>query len=230
VLGLVAVLSLAAPAAWGQAQSVEDRLREALRRSTVDLRAAQDSQAALQAALDSATHQRDQLQQQLAAAQAQLAQQVAAPAPQAAPAAQAGPTPEEEQQQRAALDDARRQATGLQQELAHWQQAYQQAAVLARTKDQEGRTAATALAAARQSLAACEGKNTKLIGVAQDILHLYQTPQFRSLILQSWEPLLGLKRVELENAMQDQEDRVRAQVYYPGEATKAALPGEAARH
>ncbi len=42
--------------------------------------------------------------------------------------------------------------------------------------------------------------------------------------MESYEPLLGFKKVELENIVQDNEDRIRAQTYYPGR-TAAPCPG-----
>ena len=86
-LRAIAVLGLFAAAgtsAHAQDQGEEARLRDALRRTTVDLRSAQDSQAALQTALDQAQRQRDQLQQQVTVLTAKLAQ---------APAAAASPAP-----------------------------------------------------------------------------------------------------------------------------------------
>src|ERR1700748_3151554 len=80
---------VAACPAWAQSDSVDDRLREALRKMTVDLRSTQDNQAALQAQLDQAQKQRDMLQQQVATLNTKLAQQPASPAQPAAPVAPA---------------------------------------------------------------------------------------------------------------------------------------------
>ena len=51
--------------------------------------------------------------------------------------------------------------------------------------------------------------------MAQDILHLYQTRGFRALVLGSYEPVLGLRKVELENTVQDYEDKIHDQ-HVPG--------------
>lgn len=70
-------------------------------------------------------------------------------------------------------------------------------------------------------------KNTRLIAVANDILHLYRTQSFRSLLLGSYEPLLGFKQVQLENTVQDYEDKISAQRFYGNErppAVPAAAP------
>ncbi len=214
---IAAVVSISSNA-WAQDQSVEGRLREVLRRTTVDLRALQDNQATMQAALDQAQKQRDLLQAQVDQLNARLAQ---APPVQAAPSQ---PTPRQaadEQQLRAAIDELKKQNAALQDGLAHWQTAYQQAATLVQTKDQQARQLEGVATSAKQTLGICETKNTKLIGVAQDILHLYQTQSFRSLLLGSYEPLLGMKRVELENIEQDNEDRIRDQQYYHDEMPAA---------
>jgi hypothetical protein len=224
-LRAVAVFGLSVMACGGahaQDQGEEARLRDALRRTTVDLRSAQDSQAALQTALDQAQRQRDQLQQQVTALTAKLAQApAAAPAP--APAAATQPSAAEEQL-KAALDAARAQNDSLQAGLSHWQAAYQQAATLARQKDAESQQAGAASKSAEQTLAICSTKNTKLTAVAEDILHLYRTQSFHSLLLSSYEPLLGLAQVRLDNVIQDNDDRIREQKYYPNEQPAAPTP------
>jgi chromosome segregation ATPase len=207
---VLTMLCLAGHAVRAQDQSVEDKLREVLRRTVTDLRAAQDNQAALQAALDQAQKQRDLLQQQVTDLTARLAAQPA----------QTGPSPQQTadlQQLHDALDALKKQNAELQDGLAHWQAAYRQAAALAQSKDADSKKLATTAAGTQKALGACEAKNTKLIGVANDILHLYQTPQFRAVIRGSWEPLLGFKKVELENIVQDNEDRILDQTYRPGE-------------
>ena len=216
LLGCVLLLGTVPAAA--QTQTEAARLRDALRRTTIDLRAAQDSQAALQAALDQAQHQRDALQQQLAALTAQLAQASAPP--------QAPPAPQADAAQmgrlKTMLDEAQAQTASLQAGLAHWQSAYQEAATIARTKDAEGRRAAGAAQAAQQTAAACGAKNDRLAAVARDILNLYRTQDFRSLLLGSYEPVLGLAEVRLENVIQDNEDRILEQKYYPNAAPAAS--------
>ncbi len=225
------MLLLSGGAARAQDQSLDDRLRDTLRHMTVDLRAAQDSQAALQSQLDQARKQQDMLQQQVATLTARLAQQPATPAPATpAPAAAAAPAADtgEAQQLHQAIDALKQQNASLQDGLSHWQTAYQQAATIARAKDAESRQLGTTAGTATRTLGVCEAKNTKLIGVANDILHLYQTRDFKSLLLGSYEPLLGFKRVELENIVQDNEDRIRDQTYYPNEQPPAPPAAQAA--
>ena len=131
-------LILAASASGSRAQdaSVDDRLREVLRKMTVDLRTAQDSQSALQAQLDQAQKQRDMLQQQVAALNAKLGQQPPTQAPSAQPA-QAAATAAEVQQLRDVLTALKQENASLQDGMSHWQTAYQQAATVARSSSIE---------------------------------------------------------------------------------------------
>ncbi len=203
------LLLLAARPALAQDQTTEDKLREALRRSTVDLRALQDSQAQLQADRDSATKQRDALQQQVADLQAKLAAQPQPGAPGAPPGPdQAAGLQDALRQAQAALDAARRDNAALSASNAKWQAAYQQAAGIAREKDAEAKQLAANLQTATKADQASYDANQKLALLAKDILHLYRTQSFRRLLLGSYEPVLGFKEVELENLVQDYDDRI----------------------
>ncbi|MDB5398181.1 MAG: hypothetical protein JWQ55_199 [Rhodopila sp.] len=215
IAGYAAVICLFAASAAAQGQSTEDKLRDALRHVTADLRAAQDNQTSLQAALDQAQKQRDLLQQQVTQLNAQVAARPAQTAQPVQPSAA-------DQQLREIADTLKKQNAALQDGLSHWQTAYQQAATLAQTKDAQGRQSATVAATAQRTLGVCEAKNSKLIAVANDILHLYDTHQFRSVASSSWDSMLGFKRVELQNIVQDNEDRILEQRYYPGEQPTGA--------
>jgi DNA repair exonuclease SbcCD ATPase subunit len=211
-LGLALLLAVGLPLAAAAQESTEDRLREVLRKMTVDLRAAQDSQATLQAQLQQAQAERDRLAQQVQALNAQLA------APPTAAAPPPGPPPAEVTAEldrlRAALQAALARDAALQAGLARAQAAFQQAAQDARAKtaDSEARGRQVAALTARFDL--CTAENHKLTTVANDILHLYRTQSFRTLLIGSYEPLLGLKEVELQNTIQDYEDRILAHHLY----------------
>ncbi len=128
---ILVILAASVTPSWAQSDSVDDRLREALRKMTVDLRGAQDNQAALQAQLDQAQKQRDLLQQQVATLNARLAQQPATAAAQPAQTVQPAASPAEIQQLTTTLegfhaqvaaqappevrDDALAQATALEE-------------------------------------------------------------------------------------------------------------------
>jgi chromosome segregation ATPase len=178
----------------------EARLREALRRATVDLRAAQDAQAGLQAQLAEARAQRDQF----AAANAELTARVAE-------AEGSAPTPEqvaENEQLRANLAAAEAQLAEFRTALTRWQAALAEAQGAAQARAAAQRAAEQGLERARGAIAAAEEKNARLVATATEILELYATPEFRSLVARSGEPLLGLWRVRLENVVQDFEDRI----------------------
>jgi hypothetical protein len=211
----VAFCLLTVTAVAQESGSEEDRLRDALRHVTADLRAAQDSQTTLQAALDQAQKQRDLLQRQVT----QLTTQAAA-----RPAVQPAQPAPDDQPLRDAVDTLKKQNAALQDRLAHWQSAYQQAATLAQTKDAQDRQSSAKAATAQRTLDVCETKNTKLLAVADDILHLYDTRKFRSLATSDWDAVLGFKKVELENIVQDNEDRILEQKYYPGEQPAPIRP------
>jgi chromosome segregation ATPase len=197
-VAVVLVLGGAAASALAQQATPEDRLREALRRSTVDLRAAQDAQATLQAQLDSVTKQRDQIQQALDEANAKLA---AAPPPEAKPEVDVQAMTDE-------IATLKQENAGLQASLAKWQGAYREAAGAAQERDAEAKRLDASLKVSEQTLAIAKDENTKLVATAEDILHLYRTQDFHSILLWSYEPVVGLKQVELQNMVQDYEDKI----------------------
>jgi chromosome segregation ATPase len=196
---LLSCAMLAVGQARAQESTGEERLREALRQTTIQLRAVQDNQATLTAQIDQLKQERDSLQQQLTAAKN-------APRP---PDAELG-------QLRDAVAALQQQNAALQAGLQKWQGGYQQAADLARAKDAESRERGAALQQQNAKLGVCVATNGKLIVVADDILHLYHTQSFRDLLLGSYEPLLGFKKVQLENLVQDYEDKIDAQRLSPG--------------
>jgi chromosome segregation ATPase len=183
-------------------------LREALRRATAELRAAQDAQAATQAALDQANQQRAALQKQL---------------DDLGHGGQAAP-PDATEELRKQLADAQKQNAALQEGLTQMQEQAQKAAAALGAQESQRRQSEAAAKAAGAAIGQCRDKNAKLLQVGHEILHLYETQDFRSLLLKSYEPLLGLKRVELENMVDDYDDKLRDQAWYP-----PAPPAEPAR-
>lgn len=216
---LVLASALAAGPAAAQSEQ-ENRLREALRRATADLRGAQDAQARLQAEATEAKAQRDRLQQQLDAQAARLAELEGRPT---------GPPPEllaELDQLRAAGRALQEQNEALNRTLARWQASQAEAVGFARAKEGERAAWEASFGRARAAIEACEAKNGQLLAAATEILGLYRQPEFRSLIQRSQEPLLGFWRVRLENIVQDHEDRIREGRYHRDpNATTAPPPG-----
>ena len=201
---VVAVL----PALAAAQESVEDRMRDALRQAVSEMRAAQDQAAQAQADLAKSEAEKAALQAQLGAAVARLSTEPAKPAAR----------PEEVGALQARLRAAEAQAAGVQQQAGRLQSSYQAAAELARQREGERNAATSELKQKAAALGVCEAANTRLIAVAEEILHLYETQRFRSLLLKSYEPVLGLARVKLENTVNDYDDKIRDQQYVPAPA------------
>ncbi len=182
----------------------EDRLRDALRQSVTQMRAAQDQAAQAQADLQKA-------QQDKAALQTQLDAALAKPPAPVAPA----PPPAELGQLRAELAASRAQLAAQQQALAKFQLAYRGVEQQARGLDEAGRRAQAGRAADAAALETCRAENKRLVEVSESILHLYESQSFRSLLLRSYEPLIGSAKVKLENMVQDYDDKIRDQEYVP---------------
>jgi chromosome segregation ATPase len=197
---LCAIATLAM-AGHAQAQSAEDRLRDALRQSVAQMRAAQDQAAQAQSDLQKAQQDRTALQTQLDAATAKQAE--------AKPAA----PPADLARMNDALSASRQQAATLQAALAKYQTAYQGLSAQAQAQDRQGQALSHGLQGQTQALESCKAENRDLMKVGEDILHLYQTQDFRSLLIRSYEPLIGTAKVRLENLVQDYDDKIHNQEY-----------------
>lgn len=193
---LCLALLLAGPAA-AQEESDVGRLREALRRATVDLRTAQNQATALQSQLS-------QAQQTIATRDAEAKQL----------RTQIG-------QLQGRLDAAAEKADGLQAELdtaaatleTTRGELDQTRRGLGRTqgqlRDTEGRRA-TAQAGLDQTsgfLKACEAANDQLYKVGREVLAAYDGKDLGDVLTQN-EPFTQLKRVEMETIIQDLQDKL----------------------
>jgi chromosome segregation ATPase len=184
-------------------QTNEDRLRDALRQAVTEMRAAQDQAAQAQADLQRAQQDRATLQAQLDAASAKLAQAASAPTEK----------PGELADLRRQMQAGQAQNAQLQQNLAHYQTAYQGVASQMHAKDQEAQGALLGLKKDDAALNTCKSMNSRLVAVSEGILNLYQTISFRDLLLRSYEPLIGSAKVKLENLVQDYDDKIRDEEY-----------------
>lgn len=188
-----AILALAiasALPAWADKDDPETRLRAALKTATVRIRELEDQNATLTAKQAEAERDKLTFTAKAAAADKELAelhQQGAA--------------------DKTALDLAA--ATQKQQgdSIAKWQTSYNQAADAARTRDADAKRLDAVLGQMRPRVQSCEAKNAALYKLGEEILGLYDKKDFFDIV--SGEPVTKLKRVELENAMQDYEDKMR---------------------
>jgi len=185
VSSLLAVLPAAA-----QTPSEADRLREALRSATTQLRSLEDQRAQLQAKQAEAERQRDLLQKQIDGYKAQVK--------------------DAEQAYQKAVDDFNQRISERDDALEKWKAAYEEAVTVARTKEAERAKLdadATALKASNKS---CEAKNGQLAKVSGEMLTRLNSANLLEFFA-AREPIIGVKRVELQNMLQDYHDKIQEQ-------------------
>jgi chromosome segregation ATPase len=185
-------------AAQGQAPAGDQRLRDALRTTTQQLRTAEDDRARLQAGEAA-------MKKEVADLKAELEKAKKGPK---------GPSPR-------ALADLNEKLAAAQKQVAEQALASRtvedelrkcQALAQEGNRSQEEQRAEHARA--KERLAAAEAKNARLYAVSREVLDWIQSMGFGE-VLAAREPFLGLKRVELENAAQDYDDKVREQRVVP---------------
>jgi chromosome segregation ATPase len=180
--------------ATAHAQSETDRLREALRTTTGQLRQLEDQRAALQARATAAEQDRDRLRKQNETLRAQVK--------------------EAEQSYRQAVKDFNDRIAERDEALEKWKSAYAEAATVARAKDAERTKFESEASALKTSNKACEAKNTQLVKVGNEIVTQYEAMNPFEKILDH-EPAFGLKRVDHQNAAQDFRDKILDQKVKP---------------
>jgi chromosome segregation ATPase len=193
---LCLALSLAALASHSAAaaDSDADRLREALRGAIAQQRALEDQRAAMQAKLTEAESVRARLQGQIDAAKAEV-KQVA-------------------KQHREAVEEFNQRIAERDETLEKWKAAYEEAADVARAKDAERAKFQALVTATKASLKSCSAKNAELAKVGRELLQRYESANFADLAMAS-EPLGGLRRVEIQNLLQDYNDKILDQKVTP---------------
>ncbi len=200
---LIACLLVGATGAAHAQDAPEDRLRTALRQSVTEMRAAQDQAAQLQAQLTQAQTDLAAMKTKFDADEAKIAQLGGSAKPSDIKAMQAQ------------VDAAKAENDALRQGVTKYQGALQQAQDFARAREGESRQASAGLKANTQALETCKATNKKLIDVAEQVLHLYQDRSFLWVLRKSYEPLIGAAKVDLENTVQDYDDKIRDQEYVP---------------
>lgn len=209
---VLAALTLGLLAAGGptQAQSLDDKLRAQLRSVLDQLHALQNSQATLAADKASAEQERDALKAKLAAGGG--ARAPAAPPPAALA---------DLQQQRAEvarLTEANKQA---QTEIERFRTAYAQVVASLQQTQAERDHKVQEADAATQALAVCDTKNIELVKIGRDVLAAYTKIGVLDALAKG-EPMIGLKRVKMEQIAQDYGDKVYAAKFDPRTVKPAA--------
>lgn len=192
-LSLLVVSALAASTA-ARADQESDRLREALRTATAQSRALEDQRAALQAKVTATEQERDRLRKQNEAYRAQVR--------------------EAEQAYRQAVKDFNERIGERDESLEKWKSAYGEAASVARAKDADRAKFEAEATTFKASTKACEAKNVQLAKIAGDVVRQYEAMDPFEKVLDH-DPVIGFKRVEHQNAVQDFRDKIIEQKAKP---------------
>jgi chromosome segregation ATPase len=203
MLGLAALLLAISSTAGADSSDPDARLKEMLRSTVTQLREIQDEDAALKAKqAENDAHVQD-LTAQLATAKQQLADTQGK-----------SKASEEAQQALLAAEDrakaAEAQVTQEQSSLAKWQDAYKQAADVARQRDSDAKTLTATNSDLDRRITDCTAKNVELFNVGTDILTQYQNIDIGDLMARK-EVFTQLARVKLQNAVQDYQNKLRDQ-------------------
>lgn len=187
ILSVVLVLIATSLSSLGAyAQSETDRLRDALRSATAQTRQLEDQRTALQAKLADAERDRTMLKAQVDAAKAEVRQV--------------------EKQHREAVEEFNRRLAERDETLEKWKTAYEEAATVARTKDAERAKFEGEATAFKASTKSCVAKNGQLVKAGRELVQRYRAVTIGETIV-AREPVLGLRRVEIQNQLQDTEDK-----------------------
>lgn len=187
----VLVLFASAPAF---AQSETDRLREALRTATGQVRALEDQRTVLQAKQAEAERDRDRLKTQNTNLRAQVK--------------------EAEQAYRQAVKDFNDRIGERDLVLEQWKAQYGEAATVVRAKEAALAKATADATSFKASNKACEAKNVELVKLSENIVARYKEMNPLEKVLDH-EPVFGLKRVEHQNEVQDYQDKIISQKAKP---------------
>jgi DNA repair exonuclease SbcCD ATPase subunit len=189
---LLLALVVAAPGAARADDATETQLRAALQQATSQIADLQNQVANLQAAEAPDAAMIEALKAQLQT----LQKNGPAPAAGGATAAQSGADDKE-------LASLRRQVAAQAAELAKTKGAYQSASAAADAKAAANTRLTAQLAARDAAINACDAKNAVLFKLGNQILDAYGHKDNVFNVIANHEPFIGFKRVQLENAVQN---------------------------
>jgi len=164
-----------------------DRLRDALRTSTQQLRALEDQRAAVQAKLADAERDKAAMKAQLDQARADLKQA--------------------EKQRRDLVEEFNQRLAERDDTLSKWKSAYEDAATVARSKDAERAKFESEATNYKATTKSCVAKNAQLMKVGRELLRRYEALTIGDMVV-AREPLLQARRVEIQNLLQDYQDKL----------------------
>jgi chromosome segregation ATPase len=192
--GLIIAVAVLGFAQEARADAETDRLREALRQAVTESRALEDQRTALQATIAAAERDKAKLKEQVDAAKAEV-QQV-------------------HKDYNKAVEDFNARLAERDDTLDKWKSAYEEAANVARTKDTERAKFEGEATAYKASTKGCLTKNTQLVHAGQELLKRYKDVTIGD-ILVAHEPAFGFRRVEIQNTIQDTDDKILDQKATP---------------
>jgi hypothetical protein len=186
----LALLVLAGTALADSDNSPEARLRAALRTATARIRELEDQNAQLQ--VKQATAERDKLEftQKAGAADKEL-----------------DALHKQGEADKAALDQAAATQKSQGASIAKLQDSYGKTSEELRSREADAKRLDAVVAKLRPQLQSCEAKNGQLYKIGEEVLDLYDKEDVFDLAAR--EPITKIKRAEIENAMQDYEDKMR---------------------
>jgi chromosome segregation ATPase len=187
------------------------------------------TEAALRAALQTATAQIAQLEDQVANLQASQAPDVATIEALRAQlqnlqtgkttAGGGGETAADKAKSDAALAALKRQLTAQEYSLNQSQTAYQTASRAADSAGEENTSLKTKIGTLNAGLDSCRSKNVQLFTVSNQILDAYSHKDDLLASIADREPFIGFKRVQLQNIVQDDQDKI-----YDNQITPSSTP------
>jgi len=191
-MALVLLLAAAAPfaSAHAQASSESDRLRDAIRNLTAQLRALEDQRVANQAKLAQTEREKQQAEQTIDLLRRQLK------------------TADDKQVEM--VEEFNRRLSERDQVLERWKSAFGQAADVARDKEGQRAKLETEATEYKARVRSCEVKNRQLMKISKEIVAGYRDLNLGKAFLIT-EPLTGIGRVEHQNRVQDFQDRIYEQ-------------------
>jgi chromosome segregation ATPase len=175
-------------------ESEADRLREALRSATMQTRALEDQRTQLQAKIAQAERDKAAARAEVDAAKAQVKKI--------------------EKEHREAVEEFNQRLSERDQTLEKWKAAYEEAADVARTKDAERAKFESESNTYKASTKNCVAKNGVLVKEGHEMVQRYKAVTVGD-ILVAHEPVLQLRRVEIENQTQDADDKFLDQKVNP---------------
>ena len=195
IISILALLGgLSVSVAQAADSDTDNRLREALRNAIMQQRSLEDERAVLQAKQSQIEKENETLRAQLTEAQKGAAGQKGASAQEVS----------ELQRRIAAQDETIGQ---LNTALDKWRSGYNEALTVAKTKEAERAKLATDVDGLTQRATGCETKNAELFSIGNEILGRLEKVSLGD-VLGAREPFIGFKRVELQNLVQDEQDKL----------------------